>query len=107
MSRIRIGGINGQVYEMPEMFTYREMRLIKRMTGLPAGRVHEAANDGDTDVIAAFALVAMMRDNKTLTEDSVLDLRLDEIEFLDDEESTNGDHPTPPTEKSEPEDGET
>jgi hypothetical protein len=86
MSKIRIGGLNGKIYELPDVFTYREMRMMKRMTGIPAGRMHASLEEGDTDVIAAFALIAMQRENKTLTEDAVLDLQIDQIEFLDDEE---------------------
>lgn len=90
MGKIKVGHAE---YDMPEVFTFREMRLVKRMTGCASGEIWDALGKGDTDVIAAFALVAVMRADKSVTEDDLLDMTIDQIEFLEDEPGVNGDGP--------------
>ena len=81
--------INGDPYPLPDNFTFREMHVIKRMTGLRAGEIYPALMAGDTDVAAAFALTALRRQHPRASEDEILDLPLDEvvIDFGEEEES--------------------
>ena len=88
--------VDGAEFPMPENFTFREMNFIKRMTGLRAGELYPALSEGDTDVIAAFAVTAMRREHPGLSEDAVLDLEIDQIELVEDEESVAG----PPDEEA-------
>ncbi len=84
--------VDGQKYEMPDNFTYREMNRIKRLTGLRAGELFPALEAGDTDVAVAFAITAMDREGRLESEDEIMDLELDKI-TLDFGEETNGGPP--------------
>lgn len=73
--------VNGESYDMPDNFTYREMHRIKRLTGLRAGELFPALEAGDTDVAMAFAITAADRVGKLQDEEQFMDLELDAIEL--------------------------
>jgi hypothetical protein len=85
--------VNGERYELPDNFTYREMHRIKRLTGLRAGELFAALEAGDTDVAMAFAITAADRAGKLSDEDQFMDLEIDQIE-LDFTEEQNGGPPS-------------
>jgi hypothetical protein len=82
MPKIRI---DGSEYELPETFTFREMGMVKRVTGLRAGEIYDAFASGDTDAIMAFALVAMKRADPATPESVLLDKDIGVVEFVADE----------------------
>ena len=90
--------VDGEKYEMPDNFTYREMNRIKRLTGLRAGELFPALEAGDTDVAVAFAITAMDREGRLESEDEIMDLELDKITLDFGEESNGG----PPDEAAPP-----
>lgn len=48
-------------YPLPLDLTYREMNLMKRVSGLRAGELYEALDVSDPDAVVAFAAVAIHR----------------------------------------------
>lgn len=79
-------------YPMPQSFTYREMGVIKRITGLRAGELEDALNAGDVDVIVALAVIAGTRAGDTVTPDDFEDLEFGAIAIADSEDDQ--DRPT-------------
>lgn len=71
---------------MPESFTYREMGLIKRITGLRAGELEDALNAGDVEVIVALAVIAGTRAGDTVTAEDFENLEFGAIGIEADEE---------------------
>ncbi len=69
-------------YDMPNNFTFREMNFIKKITGLRAGELYPALNAGDSDVYVAFALTAMRRSHSDVTEDTIMEMEIDEITLI-------------------------
>lgn len=86
--------VKGKQYEIPEKFTYREMGIIKRVSGCRLGEINDAIDARDVEVYAALAIIAMRRAGEMVSEDDVLDLDFDEITFVSDEE----DEASPPDE---------
>jgi hypothetical protein len=76
------------VFEVPEEFTLRELKLIKTVSGLLPGQMEDALDQGDTGVLCALVLVAAHRSGKPLTEEQVLDWKISDLEFLPEEEET-------------------
>lgn len=74
-------------FPWPEKLTYREMNLVKKVTQLRAGELQSALAAGDTDVLFAFALIAVKRSDKgaQIAEDSLLDLEIDQIDVIEEE----------------------
>lgn len=73
--------VNGRSYGVPESYTYREMGLIKRLSGLRSGEITDALRAGDTDLIVALAIIAMRREGSDVTEDEMLDMDVSAIDF--------------------------
>ncbi len=93
MDRLTITGAGDAAgsYEMPNNFTFREMHLVKRITELRAGEIYPALQAGDTDVVAAFAIIAVRRAKPWLdAEKLILDSNIDTIEIIGDEEEEEG-----------------
>lgn len=86
-----------RAYELPESFTFRENREMKRMTGLRMGEWWESLDAGDTDVIVAFATIAARRAGHDL-EETILDLPMSAITIEGDEDPTVADAEIAPAE---------
>jgi len=78
---------DGEEYPLPSNFTFREMNLIKRTTGLRAGELAEGFEKGDTDVLLAFAAIARFRATGDAAYERLLDLDVQQIriDFKEDE----------------------
>lgn len=59
--------IDGVDYPMPSEFTYEEMGVMKRVSGLTAGELYEALDRRDSDAGLAFAAAVLLRENPGLT----------------------------------------
>jgi hypothetical protein len=94
--------IDGQHYDMPDNFTYREMNRIKRLTGLRAGELFPALEAGDTDVAMAFAITAADRAGKLESEEQFFDLELDKIQLDFRDEELNGGPPADAADDEKP-----
>ncbi len=98
MDKIRVSGIrvyDGEYEFDPTYFTNKELHTIKRMAGVRAGEIGEAFAAGDTDLIVAFAAVALERAGKNVHEDTLWNARVGCIEFVADETAeVEGDPPT-------------
>lgn len=70
-------------FAVPEEFTLREMRSIKTLTGLLPGQIEEALDQGDLDIVLALVIISAARAGNTLTEQTVLDWTLSEIDFVE------------------------
>jgi hypothetical protein len=70
-------------YPLPLDLTYREMNLMKRVSGLRAGELYEALDVSDPDAVIAFAAVAIRRANPEMSvkaiEDDLLDREFGKI----------------------------
>jgi hypothetical protein len=85
--QIRVHGVD---YPFPEIdtITYREAKIVKKLTGLRLGEYEEAFESGDTDMMIALAAVAVHRDSNRTDLDYLLDLKLDDIQFVTEEADT-------------------
>jgi hypothetical protein len=77
-----LGGIDGEytcdlagMLSMghPETLTNREGHRIKTMTGLRAGELEDALNQGDNDLLIALGAIVLARHGKRFEEDSLWD----------------------------------
>lgn len=69
--KIKIVGIepyDGE-YEFDLNFTLRELHTIKRVSGVREGELLEAIQAGDSDLVVAFATVALQRVGQYVDED--------------------------------------
>src|SRR5690242_309449 len=57
----------------PESLTNRELHRIKKMTGILAGNLFDAINDGDMDATVGFAAVILTRNGKVYLDDWLWD----------------------------------
>lgn len=87
---IKIPGQIPRKYPLPDSWTYRELQTIKRISGLNPGRVLDALEEGDPDVVIALAVVTAQRAGHNITEHDLMDLDSDAVVF----DSTE-DEPTP------------
>jgi hypothetical protein len=53
--------VNGQDFQLEPPFTNRELHLIKQIAGVRSAEIWPALEAGDTDVIVAFAHIAVRR----------------------------------------------
>ena len=70
-------------FAVPEEFTLREMRSIKTLTGLLPGQIEEAIDQGDQDIVLALIIISAARAGNKLTEETVLDWTMSEIDFVE------------------------
>lgn len=59
--------IDGVDYPMPDEFSYEEMGLMKRVSGLLSHELYDALENLDPDAALAFAACARFRDDPRLT----------------------------------------
>lgn len=76
MATIEIQGVG---YPFPESYTYKELSTIKKISGVRAGEIAEAAAAGDTDVIVALAVIVMERAGLKPDVDKLYALDADQI----------------------------
>lgn len=55
-------------FPLPDSFTYEEMALVKRITGLRAGELVDAMIADDSDVAVAYAAIALRRSGQGLSD---------------------------------------
>lgn len=72
--------VDGREYEVPEMFTLGEARVLKRFTGLTLTGLAQI-DPSDPDMLAALVLIAMRRHDPAVTEAAVDGLSLDGFEL--------------------------
>jgi hypothetical protein len=86
-------------------FTMREFHLIKKISGVRLGELMDAMAAGDTDVIIAMAVIALIRNQKISKEqalpvsEALLESDVGSIIYVDDEEA---EPVPPPSETGEP-----
>lgn len=88
--------IDGRTYPFPavDTLTFREGALLQRMAGRGMAEIGAAAEAGDTNVIAALAIIAMRRSGQTVEEDFILDLPIGKVLVdTEDQEASNGGPP--------------
>lgn len=78
----------------PSYFTNKELHTIKRMAGVRGGEIGEAFAAGDTDLIVAFAAIALERGGKIVNEDMLWNARVGAIELIPDVSGGDADPPT-------------
>jgi hypothetical protein len=106
-TKIVIAGIDGLEGEYDidlGFFTNRELHTIKRLTGLRVGEFDDAMAAGDSDVLVAFCMVALQRNDKRVDENALWDAEAGSITIIvgDDQEpplesvplESSGDSPT-------------
>jgi hypothetical protein len=87
-------------------FTMREFHLIKKISGARAGELMDAMAAGDTDVIVALAVIALIRNQKIGKEqalpvsEALLESDVGSIQYVGDEEE--GEAVPPPSETDVP-----
>jgi hypothetical protein len=74
-------------YPVPESFTYRELQVIKSVTGLRPAELEDALASGDPDIVIALALICAKRAGHNMTEDDLLDLEVGGITIEGDEDA--------------------
>lgn len=91
--------VNNVEYPFPEVdtITYREAKIVKKLTGLRLGEYAEAFDSGDTDIFLGLAAVAVHRSTGQTDLEHLLDLGLDGIQMIAEEEDTE----LPPAEAPE------
>ena len=82
-----VPGLDGS-YEMElGRFTLGELRIIKKEAGVRAGEIEDAMRAGDTDLLVAFALIALKRSGREVAPERLWEADSAGIELdLSDEE---------------------
>lgn len=81
MSQVKV---NGKPYEVPDSFTFRELGLIKRLSGVRGAELPGALRAGDMEAFAAIAIISIRRAGEEVDEDKFLDSDIDIIEYVSD-----------------------
>ncbi len=82
--------IDGNEYPIPQSFTFKEMSLIKRLSGVRAGELQQAMDAGDTDLMAAIAIIAMRRSGAEVDEAKFFDADIGSVTVTGPEEVNGG-----------------
>lgn len=80
-------------YELASGFTMGELHTIKKITGLRGGELDDALTAGDTDLVVAFAVIALERAGVTVDAKELWDCEAGTIRLEPDEEDED---PNPP-----------
>ena len=88
--------IDNAPYEVPTDFTYRELGLIKRVSGLRPAELEDALPLGDAECLIAVAVISAQRAGVELDADDLLDRPAGAITFEGDDDEDR------PTEAPEP-----
>lgn len=82
-----------------ETLTMGELHTLKRVAGVRVGEIGDALAAGDSDVVVAFALIAMQRAGKEVDEQAIWKATIDSISV---EIADRGDAVPPAGAASEP-----
>ncbi len=88
-----VPGIDGS-YELElGRFTLGELHVIKKQAGVRAGEIEDAMRAGDTDLLVAFALIALKRAGREIAPERLWEadsagIELDLSDELEEEEAT-------------------
>lgn len=89
-----VPGVDGS-YELElGRFTLGELRIIKKEAGVRAGEIEDAMRAGDTDLLVAFALIALKRAGRDVASERLWEADSGGIE-LDLSDEAEGEEPTP------------
>jgi len=77
-----------QRFEVPDGFTYREMRQMRQITGLNPADLEEALQEGNGDLAVALAVISASRAGVQLDPEELYDLEFGAI-------TAEGDEPDP------------
>lgn len=85
--QFKFGGVE---YPIPQVFTFKEARTVKRLTGMTLGEVdRQFATDGtDPDCIFAYFVVSVQRVRPDLSENEIEAVSMSDIELIIDGEKT-------------------
>jgi len=77
----------GVEYPIPQVFTFKEARTVKRLTGMTLGEVDKQfATDGtDPDCIYAYFVVSVQRVRSDLSEPEIEAVSMGDVELIVDE----------------------
>ena len=70
-----------------DTFTNRELHTIKTLAGVRAGELEEAADAGDTDLVVAFAVIALQRAGLKVDPEAIWNADVGQITLVDEEAS--------------------
>lgn len=73
-------------FEVPESYTYREIKTMRQITGLEPAQFEDAVEKGNADLAIALAVVSSSRAGKPLNPDALYDLPFGAIMVEEDEE---------------------
>lgn len=73
-------------YPFPETFTFRELGLIKQLTGVRAGELEAEISAGDAQLFLCITLIAARRAGEDMEIDDLEDLPIDAIRVEIDED---------------------
>lgn len=73
-------------YEVPEAFTYREIKTMRQITGLEPAQFEAAVDQGNADLAIALAVVSSARAGKPVEAEQLYDLPFGAIMVEEDEE---------------------
>ena len=68
-----------------DTFTNRELHTIKTLAGVRAGELEEAADAGDTDLVVAFAVIALQRAGLKVDPEAIWNADVGQITLVDEE----------------------
>ena len=72
-------------WDLPETFTYREMKEIRTISGYKPAELEAALAGGDGDLMVALAVIAAKREGITLNADQLMGLDFGDITVVDEE----------------------
>lgn len=77
-------------FEVPESYTYREIKTMRQITGLEPAQFEDAVANGNADLAIALAVVSSARAGKQINPEQLYDLPFGAI-MVEEEE---GERPT-------------
>jgi hypothetical protein len=80
-----VAGLEGE-FAFDPVYSHRDFRTIKRLSGVRAAEVMDALNAGDLEVVVAMAVITLERAGVPFTEDQIWDSDAGSITIVADEE---------------------
>jgi hypothetical protein len=78
--------IDGQTYPFDLDLTFREDDIVRRVSGIGAGNIHSASNEGDSRWILAICAIAYIRAGKDPESLPDMKIRAVDVDFTDEAE---------------------